>query len=278
MRQLRCRYSLMRKAVYFAMIYNFLNLFSLRTYITDLELVEKPILINEYLYSILSENLAFVLVGAIAYLIIAISFSITNRFSSVLIWIMAIYIDGLFARVADGGNNINHIILFYFFLINESENSEIEVFLRKIFKCVVIFQISIMYMTAGLYKTLSPQWQNGTALFYVVTSAEYSTGFWRSLFGLCHPIFYVVPNYLIILYQLSFPLSLLNKRLKYAYLLFGACMHLSIAFIVGLPNFALYVIALYPIFLSEANLRDAYIFSEKVGHRIFKGIQDLSIT
>jgi hypothetical protein len=55
-------------------------------------------------------------------------------------------------------------------------------------------------------------------------------------------------NYLVIWYQLLFPVLVWIKPIKKWYLLAGIVQHLFIAFVLGLPSFGLIMIVAYAIF------------------------------
>ncbi len=248
----RKRFSLFRKAVYLAEIFHLVSLWSvIQTILTsnyysinlDQVFFEG---VSEYVnFSILVTSL---LLFSLIFLIVSMTRS-QNRFFYVGAYISLTLFYEVIGPVLDGGNNLSLIVIFFLCFTNENKRGPFEDHLVKLVSWVVIFQVSIMYFTAGCYKILSPLWRNGTALFYVLTSVEYSTPLVAKICWILGPIPFVLPSYLILGFQLFFPAAIFNKKLKYLFLGVGTIFHVSIGIFVGLPTFAMNVFATYFVFL-----------------------------
>lgn len=182
---------------------------------------------------------------------------ISNRFISLLIYTLVASIEFYLFPVLDGGSNLLQLILFYLIFSNEKKSIGFGRYISEKVVFLIQFQVAIMYLTTGVLKLVAPFWQNGVAIFYTLTSVEYSVPWVANFIWNSHPIIYVVPNYLVLLFQLTFPLSLINLRLKNWYLIIGVIFHLFIATVIGLPTFALQVVATYPIFFDGKLLEKA---------------------
>lgn len=115
---------------------------------------------------------------------------------------------------------------------------------------VIGAQICILYATAGLYKVQGGDWDNGTALHYVLNLGLFRP--WPTLSGMAdsHPMMITVVGYLTVLVQVAFPFALFG-RLKYVILSMLLCMHLGIAVLMGLPMFSGSMVIADAVFLSD---------------------------
>lgn len=115
---------------------------------------------------------------------------------------------------------------------------------------VVGAQICILYATAGLYKAQGGDWDNGTALHYVLNLSLFRP--WPALSAAAdsHPMMIAAAAYLTVLVQVAFPFALFG-RLKYVVLTMLLCMHLGIAMLMGLPLFSGSMVIADAVFLSD---------------------------
>ena len=116
---------------------------------------------------------------------------------------------------------------------------------------VIAFQVCVVYATAGLYKVQGSMWQDGTAMTYVLRLHWFQP--WPALdsFLLGHAVVLSLVGYVTVLVQIGFPLSVFSPKLKYPALVVLAGMHLSIAVVLGLPFFSLFMLVGDAVFLSD---------------------------
>lgn len=241
---------LSRKLLYLATLIHMLSIYSVAVYEKSLPSDYLPA--NSILhFPFVAEFYQDFFLITFLLLIVGILIRTSSRLISIPIYLLVTNLENSLFQVLDGGSNISHLALFYLMLSNELSSTEYERLLSKSAKWLLIFQISLMYLTTGVLKLVAPLWQQGVALFYVLTSFEYSSPFIAKTVWKLPPILYVIPNYVIIIYQLTFPLSLFEKSVKLAYLIFGVIFHIFIALFVGLPTFALQVLSLYPVLLDD---------------------------
>lgn len=120
-----------------------------------------------------------------------------------------------------------------------------------------------MYWTAGVYKIMSPLWRRGVAIYYIAQNLEYSLPVMKILSKKVPVSLFVIPNYIILIFQNTFFLSVVRKDLKVVYFCIGLIMHFTIAFFMGLPTFALHVVATYPFFFSYEDVNKLWSSLEK---------------
>lgn len=114
---------------------------------------------------------------------------------------------------------------------------------------LVLVQLSLLYMSTGLYKVMGELWQNGTALYYILRVDEFS---WPGA-GVIYrnPYLVVLGTYGTVLFELMFLPSLFNRWTRYATMICGIVFHASIALVMGLVTFAWSMMSLYPLLLSD---------------------------
>ena len=170
----------------------------------------------------------------------------------------------------DGGDNIMAIMFVYaMFMRLDAGPSltdgiwarapEVARRLRNLFHNLAVLcaalQLSIVYAVSGLSKVQGETWQNGTALYYVLQSAEFS------LPGVSDILFYngallAFVCYVTVFFLIGFPaLVFLNRRTRVLAVIMGITFHLGIGVLMGLVSFALFMIAAELLLISDAEYR-----------------------
>ncbi|CAL9480541.1 HTTM domain-containing protein [Streptomyces sp. enrichment culture] len=116
---------------------------------------------------------------------------------------------------------------------------------------MVAAQICLVYVVSGLYKVMGEEWQDGTALFYIMRVAEFELPGWSGLVYE-NDLLVVLGTYGTVAFLVYFPLGVLVPALRPWAAAASVCFHLSIAFFMGLTGFALTMIACDLVFLSGA--------------------------
>lgn len=166
------------------------------------------------------------------------------------------------APTLDGGDNLASIILFvlplYFMArlisrrpakIGPSPSSALSATLVT----VIRFQIVAMYAYAGTCKLLGHEWQNGTALFYILQSDLYSFPPAQALV-LRYPLVTVAATYATIIFQVTFPLLIWVRKARPYLIGAGVALHLSIIIGMGLFEFGLIMMISYLIWIRDKDL------------------------
>lgn len=118
-----------------------------------------------------------------------------------------------------------------------------------------VAQVCVLYFTSSLYKVQGDMWQNGTALYYVLRTAEYNS--WPELTALIYqsPFVVVGATYAAVLVQLFLPFVLLNRTLKAVLLPAVMGMHVAIGILMGLPFFSATMIVADLFLVGDRDLR-----------------------
>ncbi|WP_259454181.1 HTTM domain-containing protein [Streptomyces ginkgonis] len=119
---------------------------------------------------------------------------------------------------------------------------------------VIMFQVCLIYATAGWYKIQGSRWQDGTAVYYPM-QLDYFTP-WPALTDALSNSGLVVMalSYGTVFVQVAFLFALLNRRAKNVLLVLMIGEHIGIAVLMGLPFFSLAMIAMDAVFLPTAFL------------------------
>lgn len=101
-----------------------------------------------------------------------------------------------------------------------------------------VAQMCVLYFMSSLSKVQGEMWQNGTALYYVLRTAEYNS--WPELTALIYqsPFLVVGATYAAVFVQLFLPFVLVNRTLKAVLLPMVMGMHVGIGILMGLPFFS----------------------------------------
>lgn len=172
----------------------------------------------------------------------------------------------------NGSGDLLHLQLFFLLLMDETAESRI----GKFFPALSIaltntaflaaqLQLILVYVVSGIYKLQGTHWIDGTAMSYVFLNPTYSLP-WLQQMVHHLPLLLKVLTWLILLFQLLFPLLIWNKQLKPFLLAFGIAMHLGIAFLMGIPDFGLLMLVMYLLFTGEnwaARMNERFFFWAK---------------
>ncbi|EPR76736.1 hypothetical protein ADILRU_0919 [Leifsonia rubra CMS 76R] len=123
-----------------------------------------------------------------------------------------------------------------------------------------IAQVCVLYATSSLFKVQGEMWQNGTAVYYILRTAEYNTWPEVTAFVYEFPIVVVGATYAAVFVQLCLPLALVNRWAKAVLLPLVLGMHVAIGIFMGLPFFSLFMVMTDLFFLTDRDVRLAKVF------------------
>lgn len=168
----------------------------------------------------------------------------------VVLWLIMLRLPGLF----DGGDNIAMIALTYTVAcISPGERvreRSARVWIHNIGVLFVMTQLMILYFTSGMFKAAGDLWQNGTALYVIGQVDVFSLPSLRAL--LLNPYLVVLATYGTVIYQIWFPMAMMNRFLKLPWLAAGMLLHLGIATFMGLVAFSTVMIGLELFMITDA--------------------------
>ncbi len=143
-----------------------------------------------------------------------------------------------------GSDAMTSLVLLCLFLFHIAPTK----FWQEIALGYLAFQLTFSYFQSGYIKIINPDWRSGRALVDVFAITAYpvsqSVRRWAKL-----PRLMFVMSWLVILFELIFPFSLLNQQTLLFALVVAALFHLSNAWFFGLNRFFWIWPAAYPILL-----------------------------
>jgi hypothetical protein len=181
------------------------------------------------------------------------------RIVSTLIYLVTINLDNKAYVILDGGNNLLQIVLLYLILIDPSLNrnrykSSTANYLNNALSnagfYMVRLQLVMVYLVAGLAKVSGELWQNGTALYYTLNIDEYSHPLAKKIIS-HYPFISVLGSYATVIYQVSFPWLVWNRKIRPWLLAFGTFIHIQISFVMGLFMFGFAIAVTYFSFTTD---------------------------
>lgn len=208
--------------------------------------------------------------GQLLFLLTGI-FRILPKISSILVYFFTVNLFLKGYLMFTGGEVLVNLILFYLMFIQKSNTSKKEVNLRissdeekqfsfvqnllnNTFFIVILIQICFVYFFSSLYKLTDEYWLSGEALMYISRIDVFSSGVNRFLFAE-NPIIAIMATYIVLAYQLLFPVLVWVKKIKVMYLIIGIIIHLSIAFGMGIFTFGIIMCLVYIPFLNNIQLQ-----------------------
>lgn len=199
--------------------------------------------------------------------------------------------------IAHGGDNVSVIVHLYLLAANagavlsldaanrsamsrseasDSFAEQVEGLVHNAALVAAVTQVCVMYTVAGLHKVTGPMWQSGTALYYIMRTQEFGSPYSELVYR--NQYLVVAGSYATVAFQLGFLPALLNRYARYVWLLGGVLFHAAIAVFMGLTTFSWLMVAIYPLFLTDAEwvrirrwLTDVAVRSGELGRRMLRG-------
>ncbi|WP_060873141.1 HTTM domain-containing protein [Myroides odoratus] len=187
------------------------------------------------------------------------------RISAIVLFFLLFIFKFRNIYLLDGGDNIITALLPFFFFISskslckpytkivEQIGIESSYYLKKL-TAVAIFgimiQICIVYFFAGLHKLQGKVWLDGTALYYILNTSDFSAYAVNDYITQC-PILVYALTWSTIAFQLSFPIFVWFNSTRKIVLLIGILLHLGILVFMRIDNFSFIMLACYAVFFTD---------------------------
>lgn len=119
---------------------------------------------------------------------------------------------------------------------------------------LIVVQISLLYFTAGINKLQGPLWMRGEAIYYILASPVFGI---RALdeFLSQHMAVTAFLTYSTIVFQVGFPVFIYWKCTRTPLLAVAVLFHLSIAVVMGLPDFSFIMISIELLIVDDDHYR-----------------------
>jgi hypothetical protein len=169
--------------------------------------------------------------------------------TDLFIWLLVVNIHHKVYPALTGGENLLNQLLFFNCFISLQKNlssafkDQVKLCLHNFGIVAILLQVCLVYFISAVAKLRDDDWLNGSAVATISRVQHFSL-----------PLMYrsdppdrllIFLNYLVLTYQLLFPLLVWVNRLKKPLLLLGILMHLYIAFVMGLVTFGFVMILCY---------------------------------
>lgn len=165
------------------------------------------------------------------------------QFKGVYIFRMTTWLTGVLLFYA--GINVYNasflmMLLFAFYLIpvNTQYKKGKGILLNQLSYSAIIIQLCLVYFLSALYKLSGEMWIKGEAIYYTLELNRFSRE-WITAWGITKWHWFMISlNYLVIAYQILFPITIFISRMRKVMLFIGITMHISIALFMGLWDFS----------------------------------------
>lgn len=190
---------------------------------------------------------------------------ILPRISAVLLFFLLFIFKFRNIYLLDGGDNIITALLPFFFFIQSNSlckgyNTIMEkwkltsnYYLQKLTHyCTlgILIQICIVYFFAGLHKLQGDVWLDGTALYYILNSSDFSA-YAINEYLTSFPFIVYSMTWFTIAFQLLFPLLVWFNKTRLSMLFLGILLHLGILIFMRIDNFSFIMLACYAVFFTD---------------------------
>lgn len=205
-----------------------------------------------YLYGLPSATAAYYFIVPV--LILSVLNLISTRFyflSDLIIWLLMVNLHNKIYSTLTGGDYLLNQFLFFNcflsarFIVTQTQHNSLKLFLHNMGVVAMLVQVCLVYFLSGLAKLGDHNWLSGKAVFLISQVNHFS----MYAFPVKAPEFlFVILNYGVLIYQVTFPLFIWLKPVKKQMILIGILMHLYIAFVMGLTGFGVIMIISYVYF------------------------------
>ncbi|XBH21890.1 HTTM domain-containing protein [Jonesiaceae bacterium BS-20] len=127
------------------------------------------------------------------------------------------------------------------------------------------YQIMVVYVASGIYKSLGAEWMNGTALYYSMILDVFNVQPLLSQIVWQSSLFVAIGTFLSIWVQLLFPLMVLWRPTRIVALVFLLGMHFGIGLFLGLWPFSIPMMALDLLFIRDSSWQAAIKWLTNLG-------------
>ena len=164
--------------------------------------------------------------------------------SSIILWFVYVNIINRLNAAETGANSLIGIFLFTHILFNYFELIKSEVGKGMAFRMFQL-QVCVIYFVSTVYKLYGDHWMEGAAVSELMLNPIYN---------IFHPMVFckelsAIMVYLILVYQLLFPIFIWWKKFKKSIVLIGLALHIGIAILMGLFFFSFVMIISYLLFV-----------------------------
>ena len=204
---------------------------------------------------IVREYISYFYVVFISVLLLFI-LGIGKQITSLLVFLLFFIKFLLLAPNISYGSYILRLSLLFFVFVNSYQyfslqKSTFNDLLSKLATLSIMLHICYIYLSNAILKILNPLWLKGDALGYFFINSK-TMDIWEiGSYLLQYPYLLSLLSYISLAFQLLFPFLIWFKKTKYAFIVLGIVIHVSMAFILQLYFFEIVVILHYGFFIKD---------------------------
>lgn len=207
------------------------------------------------LYFETNANISFYcLIGLLALTLAQIFNSRYSFVSGILCWFLVLNINNRIYTTLTGGDILLQQLLFFSCLLSPAFKEftkpvvrDLAIFFHNLALVAIVAQICLVYFLSGFSKFNNYHWIHGDALASVL-NINYFNPYFLNNAEIKNNLFLQLLNYLVLFYQLLFPVLIWIQKIKRPLLLVGILMHLYIMLVMGLVWFGLIMTICYALF------------------------------
>jgi hypothetical protein len=168
----------------------------------------------------------------------------------IFIWLMMLNLhNAIYPTLTGGDLLLNQLLFFNAFLATREPSisgwkKDLRTFFHNIGCIGIIIQVCLAYFLSAYAKLEDKAWTDGKAIEMILSIKHFSLVDTSECRSSAHFLAILV-NYVVLFYQLSFPILIWIKPLKKPFLILGVLMHLYIALFMGLVKFGLVMVLPY---------------------------------
>ena len=256
--------ALMRTSLGMALLYEYAFNYSQRHYLWGPDRVSQAFpmsALSPYAWS--SSSLYFDLLFHAGILVtVLLTVGVGGRLVTMCVYIMTMFLQDLNSLITDGGDNIARLVLLYMIFADVSGRRDRKVstiggLVHNAAILAIVVQLSLLYLSTGMYKVMGSEWQSGVALYYILRVNSFA---WTGIGGEAlwtNAYLIVALTYATVLFEVAFPFALFNRWTRRLMLVIGVGFHFGIAATMGLVAFSWMMLSLYFVCLSDREYEDA---------------------
>ncbi len=172
--------------------------------------------------------------------------------SALLLWVCFNALMHLAFVASSGGQQLMANLLFWNILLSvgQDDQAPVAATARATAFWIIRLQLLLAYAVTGLHKLTGTHWLDGTAMGMVATDTTFGP-LWIAGF----PLLGKMLTWVVLGFQLTFPLAVWCSRTRVPWMLLGVVFHLGTAVWLGIPEMAFAFLVGYIIWLSNSETR-----------------------
>jgi len=193
-----------------------------------------------------------------------ISFTIGfyTRISSIAFYVFTFSLYTRNPFLLDGGDNLLYLLAFYLMFTdcgarfsadaarNPSQPGPIRALVHNFGVSAIVAQLAILYFTSAFYKIQGHMWQDGTAIYYILRSAEFNMSPAAHIFSDNDALLTLI-TWSVMVFQMAWVFLIWHPRLRWLVVAGAISMHIMIAYFMGLFWFSAVMICSEFVVLSD---------------------------